>query len=244
MRRRSHCASALIRATAESITYGSALSGAQLNASASVNGTFSYTPVTGTVPEAGNQTLAVVFTPADTTNYNTVNRSVTLTIAKGSQTISGVAATLSKEVASAAYSLNATASSNLTLGYASSNESVATVAANGTVSVVGAGTATLTVSQGGDANYNAAPSVTQELTVTGVAVTPATPASGGTGGGGAPSGGGGSSQVQQSKKSGGKSSSAKKSKAKKSAGSQKSSAKKSSGGGKKKSTAKKSKKKK
>jgi propanediol utilization protein len=148
------------------IMYGTALSGTQLNAAASENGTFSYTPASGSLPGAGNQTLAVVFTPSDTTNYNTVNSSVTLTVAKGSQTISGVATTLSKEVGSAAYSLNATVSSNLTLSYASSNTSVATVAANGTVSMLGAGTATLTVSQAGDANYNAATSVTQTLTVT------------------------------------------------------------------------------
>jgi hypothetical protein len=148
------------------ITYGTALSGAQLNAVASENGTFSYTPASGSLPGAGNQTLAAVFTPSDTTNYNTVNSSVTLTVAKGSQTISGVATTLSKEVGSAAYSLNATVSSNLTLSYASSNTSVATVAANGTVTVGGAGTTTLTASQAGDANYNAATSVTQTLTVT------------------------------------------------------------------------------
>jgi hypothetical protein len=148
------------------ITHGTALSGAQLNASTSVNGTFSYTPVIRTVLGAGNQMLAVVFTPYDTTNYNTVNSSVTLTISKSTQTISGVATTLSKEVGSAAYSLNATVSSNLTLSYASSNTSVATVAANGTVTVGRAGTTTLTVSQAGNANYNEASSVKQGLTVT------------------------------------------------------------------------------
>jgi hypothetical protein len=158
----------------EGITYGTALSGSQLNASASVNGTFSYTPVNGIVPGAGNQTLAVIFTPSDTSNYNTANSSVMLIVSKVSQTISGVAATLSKEVGSAAYSLNATASSNLTLSYASSNTSVASVAANGTVTVGEAGTTTLTVSQAGDANYNAATSVTQTLTITAATVAPAT----------------------------------------------------------------------
>ena len=73
-----------------SITYGTALSGAQLNASASVNGTFSYTPVSGTVLGAGNQTLSVVFTPTDTINYNTANRSVTLAVTKATPTINVV----------------------------------------------------------------------------------------------------------------------------------------------------------
>jgi hypothetical protein len=207
------------------ITHGTALSAAQLNASTSVNGTFSYTPVIGTVLGAGNQTLAVVFTPSDTTNYNTVNSSVTLTVAKGTQTIGGVATTLSKEVGSAAYSLNATVSSNLTLSYTSSNTSVATVAANGTVTVGGAGTATLTVSQAGDANYNEATSVTQTLIVTPAAVVPAT--GGGGGGSAAPSGGGGSQPEKIKKGKNSKKSAATKSKsssgsvAKKSSGTKK-----------------------
>ena len=86
-------------------------------------------------------------------------------VGKGNQTISGVTSTLSKTVGSAAYSLNATASSGLAISYASSNTKVAKVATNGTVTIVGAGTATLTVSQAGDANYNAAKSLTQVLTV-------------------------------------------------------------------------------
>ena len=43
-----------------------ALGSAQLDASASVAGTFAYTPAAGTVLHAGdNQTLSVVFTPTD-----------------------------------------------------------------------------------------------------------------------------------------------------------------------------------
>ena len=50
-----------------SITYGTALSGAQLNAAATVPGTFVYEPPMGTVLTAGNaRVLSVTFTPNDT----------------------------------------------------------------------------------------------------------------------------------------------------------------------------------
>ena len=55
------------------ITFGTALSGTQLNATASVSGTFVYTPAAGTILSAGaGQILSVDFTPTDTTNYNSV----------------------------------------------------------------------------------------------------------------------------------------------------------------------------
>jgi hypothetical protein len=52
------------------ITYGSALSALQLDATTSVAGTFTYTPPAGTVlPVGNNQTLSVTFAPTDTTLY-------------------------------------------------------------------------------------------------------------------------------------------------------------------------------
>jgi hypothetical protein len=63
------------------------------------------------------------------------------------------------------YSAATTASSGLTVTYSSSDLNVATVDGFGLVSIVGAGTCTITASQVGDANYNAAPDVTQTLTV-------------------------------------------------------------------------------
>lgn len=63
------------------ITYGAALSGAQLNATASVPGTFVYTPAAGTVLNAGPaQTLRVTFTPTDTANYTPATATQTLTV--------------------------------------------------------------------------------------------------------------------------------------------------------------------
>ncbi len=69
------------------IPYGTALSGAQLNATASVAGTFVYSPASGTVPGAGSQTLNVTFTPTDTTDYNSNTASLTLTVNKTTPTL-------------------------------------------------------------------------------------------------------------------------------------------------------------
>jgi len=60
--------------------------------------------------------------------------------------------------------LNASASSGLAVSFASSNPAVATVS-GGTLTVVGLGTTTITASQTGDTNYNAASPVPQTLTV-------------------------------------------------------------------------------
>src|SRR5260370_6407015 len=45
------------------ITYGTALSATQLNATATVRGSFAYTPAPGSFPAAGTYTLSVTFTP-------------------------------------------------------------------------------------------------------------------------------------------------------------------------------------
>jgi uncharacterized protein YjdB len=62
------------------------------------------------------------------------------------------------------FTLGATASSGLTVSYTSSDPNVATVSGS-TVTIVGAGTTTITASQSGNANYNAALDVQQSLTV-------------------------------------------------------------------------------
>ena len=74
-------------ATPAPITYGSPLSGTQLNATASVPGTFVYSPPAGAVLSAGTQTLSVTFTPTDTTHYNSVGSSVSLVVNKALLTV-------------------------------------------------------------------------------------------------------------------------------------------------------------
>ena len=63
-----------------SITYGTALSAAQLNATASTPGAFTYTPALGAVLPAGAQKLSVTFTPTDTANFSSQNATVTLPV--------------------------------------------------------------------------------------------------------------------------------------------------------------------
>ena len=74
-------------ATPAAITYGTALSATQLDATASVTGAFVYTPAAGTVLAVGSQTLSVLFTPTNTAEYNTATATVTLTVNQASQTI-------------------------------------------------------------------------------------------------------------------------------------------------------------
>ncbi len=55
------------------IAYGTALGAAQVEASASVRGAFAYSRVAGTdLPPGSEEPLAVTFTPADATDYETV----------------------------------------------------------------------------------------------------------------------------------------------------------------------------
>ena len=62
------------------MTYGTALSAQQLNASAGVPGVFAYSPTAGTVLNAGTTTLTVVFTPQDTVDYSIASNNVSLEV--------------------------------------------------------------------------------------------------------------------------------------------------------------------
>gem|GEM_PF-1057744 len=76
------------------ITYGTALSATQLNATASVPGAFVYTPAAGSAVGAPTQTLSVTFTPTDVTDYKSVTQTTTLAVAKqGSNTAVALGAT-------------------------------------------------------------------------------------------------------------------------------------------------------
>ena len=67
-------------ATPAAITYGTALSASQLDATANVAGKFVYSPAAGTVPAVGTDTLTVTFTPTDTTDYTTATATVSLKV--------------------------------------------------------------------------------------------------------------------------------------------------------------------
>jgi gliding motility-associated-like protein len=104
-----------------------------------------------TARQAGNATWA----PA---NYTRI-----LTVSKGDQTITFNPLSV-KTFGDPDFALTATASSGLSVTFASNNSSVATVAGN-MVHIVGAGTATITASQPGNSLWNPASDVPQTLTV-------------------------------------------------------------------------------
>ncbi|MBC7922927.1 MAG: PQQ-dependent sugar dehydrogenase, partial [Ferruginibacter sp.] len=69
-----------------SISDGTPLGAAQLNATASVAGVFSYSPAAGTLLPVGNQTLSVNFAPTNSTNYNTTSTTVQITVTSSGPT--------------------------------------------------------------------------------------------------------------------------------------------------------------
>jgi hypothetical protein len=78
-------------ANPSSIVYGTALTGTQLDASASVVGTLTYSPLAGTVLSAGNnQILSVNFTPNDMTDYLSVTAEAVLNVTPAPLTITAV----------------------------------------------------------------------------------------------------------------------------------------------------------
>jgi len=73
------------------IVYGTALSATQLNATASVPGTFVYTPAAGTVlPVGAGQALSATFTPADAGNYTPGLATVSVTVVAATPTLDAV----------------------------------------------------------------------------------------------------------------------------------------------------------
>ena len=134
------------------------------------------TIVSGNIHIVGAGTSTITASQAGDANYNaatSVNQ--TLTVNKINQTIT-FNALAAKAVGAADFSAGATASSGLTVSLASSNTAVATIV-SGNIHIVGAGTATITASQAGNTNYNAATSVPQILTVTAPVVTNYAPTS-------------------------------------------------------------------
>lgn len=84
-------------ATPQDITYGTALSNTQLNASSAVPGSFSYSPESGTILNSGNsQTLTVTFTPSDQANYSVITKTVSINVTKATLTVTDPDITLSK----------------------------------------------------------------------------------------------------------------------------------------------------
>jgi len=94
--------------TPNPITYGTALGGAQLNASASVAGAYLYSPAAGSILKPGTTTMSVTFTPTDRTDYTTASATVALSVNKAVLTVA--ATSVSKVYGAALPSLSYTVS--------------------------------------------------------------------------------------------------------------------------------------
>ncbi len=79
-------------ATPADIVYGTKLNSTQLDATANVPGTFTYSPAADTILGAGNdQTLSVSFVPTDTTDYADATGTVTINVLQAMPTITWAA---------------------------------------------------------------------------------------------------------------------------------------------------------
>lgn len=131
-----------------------------------VSGTPSATFVDANVETA--KAVTVTGYTAPSANYTvTQPTGLTADITKADQSITGVSASATKYVGDAyTFSAASTTSATNPLAYSSSDTNVATIdAATGAVLAKAVGTTTITVSQAGNANYNAATDATQTLTV-------------------------------------------------------------------------------
>lgn len=116
-----------------------------------------------TLTVVGTGTSTITASQAGNASFNAATDVTQIvTVNKGDQSIS-FAALPAKKYGDVPFS-PATASSGLAISYTSSNLNVATVSGN-TVTIVGLGTSTITASQPGDTNYNAASDIAQTLTV-------------------------------------------------------------------------------
>jgi hypothetical protein len=116
-----------------------------------------------TILKAGSTTITASQSGDD--NYNAApSVSQTLTVAKATQSISFVLDPASG-TAGTTRTLSAFATSLLPVAYESSNPGIASVSGS-TLNLLAAGTTTITASQAGNENYEAADSVAQSLTVT------------------------------------------------------------------------------
>jgi len=175
------------------ITYGAALGATQLNASSTMAGSFSYSPVAGTVLNAGSRTLSVTFTPTDSTDCTTTTASVTLTVNKAtpavtvtpsSSSITTVQAlTVTVSVSGGSGTSMPTGSVTLASGSYSSTPAILNgggASINIPAGSLVTGADTLTVTYAGDTNFNSiagstsitvTTAVSPSFTVTGTAVT-------------------------------------------------------------------------
>ncbi len=165
-------------ATPAAITYGTPLGATQLDATASVPGSFNYVPASGTVLKVGSHTLSAAFTPSDP-DYTNASAKVTLQVLQTTTTttITSASPTVNLNLsglATAILTYNVTSykpAGSVTLT-ASTGEvcsgTVSPTTGNGTckLTFTTTGTRTIIASYGGDTNHLASDSSTQTPQVT------------------------------------------------------------------------------
>ncbi len=148
------------------IQYGTALSYAQLDATASVPGNFIYSPAAGAVLQAGSQKLTVIFTPVDTTNYSPVTSTVLLTVTQAAPVVTWAPLSPIKQgTALGAAQLNATSNIPGSFSYSP---------AAGTVLPAGSQSLTVTFTPSNTTDYTSATALNALAVNTGSTAEPTT----------------------------------------------------------------------
>ena len=148
--------------TVEAITYGATLEAATLNGGETdTEGTWQWNADLTQVLNAGTHELAVQFIPTNAAWYNTLDSKVTVTVNKANQTIAWDFTTTEMTVDDV-LTLSATALAG-EVTFALTGDA-ATLEGN-TLTAVKAGEVTITASQAGNYNYNAAEEVAHTITI-------------------------------------------------------------------------------
>ena len=158
-------------ATPAAITYPTALSATQLNATAqgvgggSLAGNFQYNPADGAVLDAGTHQLNTTFTPTNATDYNSANANVSLNVNQASQTINFTSTEPANAIYGSTYTPAATGGgSNNPVTFDTSGD-CSYDSDTGVVTMTAAGTCTVTADQAGNTNYAPAAQASQEFSV-------------------------------------------------------------------------------
>src|SRR4029077_63957 len=138
-------------------------SGLTVTYTSSTTGVCTVAGSTVTIVTAGTCTIKA--DKAGNTNYNAAPQvGDDITISKAGQTITFPNPGPVTYSSGGTFALGATASSGLAVSYTSTTTGVCTVASS-TVTIVTAGTCTIKADQAGNTNYNAAPQVSDDITI-------------------------------------------------------------------------------
>ena len=148
------------------ITYGTALSATQLNATGSVAGSFVYTPAAGTVLGSGTHTLQADFTPTNTAAYNSATKSVSITVNKAEQaTLTVTDMPAEAQAYDTSFTVGSAGGSGTGAVSFSASGACSNVGAVITITA-GSGVCSVTATKAADDNYNSTTSVAATVDAT------------------------------------------------------------------------------